>query len=254
MERILTFEDLLNEEDYIICDTGACSIPKSDWYNEGICQARNLSGIDTSIVSREIELLSSYIEFLSNEKVYVTCGVLQEMKNLDEAIGYSRRFFDLKERRQKNRHGDFDDNSKELLETMHELAHGVYKEARRSVFQPEQKERYSHLENIVIDTTQKTGAKVDFSILYRDKKRTGREDTHADEQLAATALYLSSVAERKCGIITSDSDIRRILVYSLKDPRLANISDLVGKNRIRIYKPEDIATIRLDFDTLGFKL
>ena len=73
------------------------------------------------------------------------------------------------------------------------------------------------------------------------------------------SLYLSLKGNESC-IITSDSDIRRILVSSLQyllDPKARGVMGLeesLEKSRIRIYYPTPSGEVETHLDTKGFEV
>jgi len=248
-ENILTFADILNQENYLICDSCVGSHPRLGWYKNGVYEAKTFSGIDIGLVREEINELTSFIELLMHKGVYVTPGVVLELKRMDEVAGNSMRYLNSRERRNGNANGKSgrEIEGRTALEEAQQMAHEAYRESRRAVFQPEQRSNYAFLEKAVIDITKEKRAKIDFGVLYEERKP--REDHHTDEQIAAAALYLSSVVRTGCGILSRDSDIRRILVFALHDERLAGIYDMIQRNRIRIYSPIGLEKAVLDFDS-----
>ncbi|MBI2110381.1 hypothetical protein HYT51_01215, partial [Candidatus Woesearchaeota archaeon] len=108
---------------------------------------------------------------------------------------------------------------KESIQTQGELLiadicfayHNVERLARKKIFIPSDQRAFQELELIVNEVTEKSRAKLDFSNRYREENIPKKADLHADEELATAALYLCLIEGKSSSILTSDSDLYRII-------------------------------------------
>ncbi len=255
----LNFEDILSKEEYLICDTSITNYltPHSYW----IFPARNFSSIPSDFIEKEIESMKLFLELLSSPKVLTTDGVSHEIKNARNNIGDKIHFLSLREDHhlkgdeRKRNNGKSDKRIK--LEEIQELYHRSYEASKILAFSPSQRQIYSFLEKIVLSVTRNTCAKIDYNLFYQpDRPKT--EDFHTDEQLVAVALYLSSIEKKSGGVLTKDSDIKRILRNTIfylthsKNQGYREMINLLKDNGIRIYSQTGIWEAILKFDSSWF--
>jgi len=258
--ELLTFEDILKREDYVICDSALTSVANLEWYWDGIYRARNFAGINSEYVKREREYLESFLDLLTNPKVLVSEGVSLELQRARNMVGDKIKYLSGMEKLEKKKgkyHGG--ETQKELLSEVHDLFHESFKEAKRTSFSPGQKSEYGVLEKIVLSVTKHTNAKIDLDEFYEHRaKPKNTEDFHTDEQIVAAALYLSVIENREGCILTRDSDIKRILKNTLSYLALSNakefneFSSLTKTNEIRIYFVLDFKQAGFVFDSRSF--
>ncbi len=262
-EELLTFDEILRQESYVICDSSLTSISGPDWYQGWVYDARFFSEINRDILETEIIDLKSFLEVLRNPIVFTTKGILYELKNTRDMIGDKLKFLKKQEnlvggKNRKRLHRG--DNQRILLEQILDTFYESSRQSERSVFFPGQKIQYNVLERIVFEVTKHTDSKIDLDELYPEKRAKPKkvQDFHTDEEIVASALYLSAVDSRKGCILTRDSDIRRILMNTLAYMSLSDVKGLydilntVKKNRIRIYYVTESERGYLVFDTSEF--
>jgi len=208
--RVLTFDDILQSSGYVLLDTGVTRSKKGNWLTKNFSDLKQRTDISLSGVEEETRSVEYFIQLLGNSNVFVTPRVSQEifgfvdiLKNL--IVVLSR----FKKIRPKNwiKEADFD-----RLKEFYDLYETCYYKSRNSEFSPHQLQRHGFLERIVLSVSEETNAKIEYGEERRSKRR---EDLHTDEQLVASALYLSFVEGKSGAIITIDSDIKRILFNTL---------------------------------------
>ena len=123
-------------------------------------------------------------------------------------------------------------------------------------FSPRNRQIYKFLERIVMAVTEVTDAKIDYGNLYfLQKQKSIKRDFHTDEQLVTSAIYLSCTECKHGGILTRDSDIKRILrntVFYLDHSSSADyreIVNMVTKNPVKVYRAEGMNDARLNGDS-----
>ena len=250
----LTFEDILKQEEYIIWDSAVISSPDTNWYHKMVYDSVSFLGINLETLGKEAEFLKYFLPFLENPNVFTVLGVALEIDRTRKIVADKIKF--LKERERFLGKREFEgkgEAQKELLEGIRDLFYEYYKELRKSLFIPQQKQIYHTLEEITIKVTEQTNSKIDYSRYYEKRVKPKRDPGfHADEQTVAAALYLSSIEGKKGGILTRDSDIERILKNTLNCRFLSGISDLITNNRIKIYYPTGVGKAHCRFNTTDF--
>ena len=94
--------------------------------------------------------------------------------------------------------------------------------------------------------------------MYKQRNESKTENLHTDEQLVASALYLTAAENKSAAVITRDSDIRRILFNTLSyltyqhTFAYAGIVESVRDSRTRIYHPFETNGFQQRYDTLNF--
>lgn len=262
-EELSTFDEILRQESYVICDSSLTSISSPDWYQGWVYDARFFSEIKRDILEAEIMDLKYFLEVLRNPIVFTTKGVLYELKNARDMIGDKLKFLNKQEnlvggKNRKRLHRG--DNQKILLQQILDTFYESSRQSESSVFFPRQKFQYNALERIVLKVTKHTDSKIDLDELYPEKRAKPKkvQDFHTDEEIVASALYLSVIDSRMGCILTRDSDIRRILMNTLTYMSLSDVKGLhdirntVKKNRIRIYYVTESERGNLVFDTSEF--
>lgn len=259
--EILSFEEILEKEKYILFDTS--SQEGSDWYARHVFNARSFSGINVDVLRQAEGRLERSLSFLSNPNVYTVPGVIPEYEKARAIVQESLTFLGVRYEHNKRGHKHrrvshpTGGAQRDLLRNTHELFHNLFLQSKKSLLKPEDKNLYQILERVVIEVAEKTHSKIDFGPCYGNFLDT--KDFNTDEQLVAMSLYLSLKGNESC-IITSDSDIRRILVSSLQyllDPKARGVMGLeesLEKSRIRIYYPTPPGEVETHLDTEGFEV
>jgi len=216
-ERCFTFADILREEYYVICDCSFTSLPGKDWYWDGVYEARKFSEVKQEELAEEIRCLRSFLSVLANPHAFTVPGIAAELKTAREMVAHKMKILKTRERNPPRTRKHYNgETQREQLQEIHDLFHESYREAITSFISPTQGLRYDVLEGITLRVTEETHAKLDFDSFY-EKRRKPKSipDFHADEQLAATAIYLSAIENTRAAVLTRDSDIERILSNTL---------------------------------------
>lgn len=265
-KKFLTFEEILEQGNYVICDSSLNSVRNIDWYWRGVYPATSFSEIDADLTERQIEDSGNFVSLLRNNNVYTVLGIREEIERIRNMVSDNIKFLEDRERffarrihRKKFREGGYRESRrrKELLEEIRDLFYEICVEAKRKTFHPENKSKYKLLERIVLEVTKKTGAKIDYEEYYHGKKARPKntEDLHTDERIVATALYLSNAGKIDVGILTRDSDMKRILINTLTyvsksgSREFLDFLSALKRNRIRVYYATWLDEALIDFDT-----
>lgn len=265
MERTtLTLKEILEQEDCLVYDSSITSDSFGDWYWEGIYPESSFSGIDIEIEKSQMVGLKRFLELIRRENVYSVPGVVLEIKKVRDMVSDKIRFLKKHEKavsrrfRKKIPQNGFREGVKrrKLLEDIHDLFYEAYRETKRAVFYPKQKELYDFLRKLVLNVTERTDAKVDNNVYYRQSvKPKDKEDFHTDEDIVASAFYSSLVDRKKVGILTRDSDIRRILINTVSymaNPEARELNmfpERLQENGVRVYYMTEPQTFLLDAET-----
>ncbi len=257
--EFLTFEDILNREEYTICDASISSPMNANWYEEGVYRARNFVGIDSELVGREIENLKFFIEFLKNPNVYVAKGVSFQLQNARDIVADKIRYLKTERKNERGRKYQNGENQANLLQEVHDMLYESCREAKRVSFLPKERQKYNSLEKIVVNVAEQTGARIDLNEIYDQRAKPKKvEDFHADEQTVAAALYFSIIENKKGCILTRNSDIERILTNTLFYFFYSNRSQfnrffsIVRTNKIGIYFVSNSRKGEFIFDSRNF--
>ncbi len=240
---LLSFDDILEREDYVICDSGIADSGIEDLY-----PLNHFLEIPTPLLKRQLGGVELFLQLLEDPGVITVPGVSREIKIARELLGSKLRYLLADTRRLSN------GNRKRLmykcrnkikrLKRIQELHHILYQTLKRKAFAPREKPVYNFLESVVLSVAKNSDAKIDFGNSYGHESPRPVEDFHTDEQLVAMAIYLSCVEGKSGGILTGDSDIKRILrntIFYLAHSGHAGyreIINLVAKNPIKVYHIE----------------
>jgi len=261
-EEISTIEDLLQKLELVVCDTSMMSGGEdSSWFQEKVYLERSFSGIELDSMLRKIENFNYFLFLLGNPNVITVPGVSSELRMLRDLVSDKIRYLGgmesmiaQKVRRKSNGHGF---RKREIgrahMEEIRDLLHQCYLQARRITFSPEDKEKYSLLEGEVIEIAKRTNSKIDLRPNYLKRfKPKIVEDLHTDEQLVAAAIYSFRYDNKDVGILTRDSDIRRIMRKSVSSGELDNVLRLSETNhrRLRVFGFSFQGELRCEFDSL----
>ena len=274
VNQILSFEEILEEEELILVDTSVSTQNErnSGWYFNEVYPSDHFSEISEGVLRYVRDDLSFFVSFLGNPNVYTSRGVALEVKNARNMVNEKIEYLEGKEtkgsfsmelsnygvfrkrlRRRNNNSNNGGNPQRELLREIRELFHESYCQSRGSVLHV-QRNLYNPLEDLVLEVTEYTKAKRDFGYRYEklSSPKDNKKDFHTDEQLVSLALYSSIQGEESC-MVTRDSDLRRILFNTIRyllDPEASYFPiDILGSietNRIRIY---NTFFSGLEFDT-----
>lgn len=271
-EQTLSFEEILERERYILVD-GSVSCQNEEslgWYFNEIYPANSFLEISKEVLRKVRDDLDFFVSFLENPGVYTPPGIIPELEGGRVITQDSIDFFqsgvvrsEMKSsagRTKKRFRGRINpgETQRNLLCEIRDLFYSARFQAKKSLFEPPEKDRYEYLEKIVLGVTENTRPKIDSNLRY-EKPSNIKEDFHTDEQLVSLALYLSVQGEESC-IVTRDSSIRRILINTLRflsHPRAFVRDDLLNilqERKITIYYNNAPRRAYNSFDTSQFEL
>ena len=258
-------EDILEQEQLILTDNSFIAggnTMNSPWYYEDMYHVKKFLDLSINSLNNALELYEGTMLWLQNPHVYTTSGVIDEMKTFRDILNgklswlrtYDARGSPSHNKPPQDNDADLEtDEKRELLEDVCKLYHQTVKLADKKEFKAQYQTEYGAVENIVAEITRHTGAKIDFEFRYK-KYPKKYEDTHADEQLVAAAIYSSIIDNVSSAIVTADSDIERIFSNTwsyFKNSNaqgFENVLRLVEKNPIHIYFLLDIPEIGVKTD------
>ncbi len=264
--KLIPFEDIINQEPLILIDSGIHQKIGEPWYAVGIYEAKRYSQLDSDILYKWAVSLEKTQGILSNPNVITVKKIVDEfiyVRELlrDKLVGLNEHEKHIP-RQYRNRYKNIEENEeieykKRLLEKICFLYHNIQRIAKGSIPDHVDQTRLNQLEEMVINIAEVREAKRDFSSRYHhDSFRKKEGDMHTDEQLVATALYFSIFDKEQNCILTSDSDIKRILqrTYDCLTCDVASINKLISrmlkKNPIKVYYVEEEESARCDINTL----
>ncbi len=248
----VALDDILAEEPLILTDTGLYA---TSWYQEDVYDISLFSEINKDVLCNQQIALQNLFNWFSHPNVFTTERVVREIKRIKELVREKLIYLNSFEKRaiKKTRKKIMKDSdgyreiNKKLLQDICFQYIQIIKIASNSVLKPEYTKGFNILYELVLRVAKETGAKINFDSLYLDF-RPPAEDFHTDEQLVATALYISVFDKKSSCIITNDSDITRILVntynYSANmhdkgNILKAQISRALKENPIHVYFLKD---------------
>ena len=253
--KIFTSDEILQRSDYVLLDT-CVSTSDGDWYSGTFLGLNKKSEFSLGSIEKEIESARRFADFLENPNVLVTPGVSQEILSFVDRL---KKNIDLVKIKAGFRRGWLKREDLEKLSEFYELQETRYYKCKESEFFPREKTEYDFLEKIVLGVTEETHAKIDYGKVYHPDRRTEkRVDFHTDEQLVASALYLSVAEDKSCAIITRDTDIKRILFNTLSyltypyTFAYAGIVESTNINKMIIYFPTDNAGFCQRYNSVEF--
>ena len=260
---IYSFESILQIEPLILIDTGIKDYTNPRWYKDKVYYASKFSQLDKSVLEQNLGILEKFKTQLSEPTVYTTKKVVEEIGGfvdiITEKLVTLNRFENLRHERKNNRRYDKYDDSQEkkLLQELCFLYDQIYRLASHKVLKIENPKSFHGLEQIVL-ATGIFGGKKDFTDRYGMRTKKKAEDRHTDEELVATALYLSITEGKQSCIVTPDSDIKRLLLKTkeyLTDKKTEDNEvylKALTKNPVRVYFMKEGGSIKLAADTSQF--
>lgn len=252
--KIISFDKILQREKIILTDG---SLGRgSDWFKRTIYPIQLYSDIYQERMNPILEYLHKIKEWFQEDKVYTTEKVQEEYKRIVDKVDSKIKHLDKYKRSSSKVQSD----GKRILENISTLLKDNNEIMMESFHIPSKMEEFKTLEKIVLKITEFSRAKIDFSFRYEKRYRyeseyKKTEDLHTDEQLFATALYLSLVERKKNCILSPDSDFKRMLnntLYFLTDSSVTGSDDirtLLILNQIRVYFCNEFGIAQLKGDT-----
>jgi len=247
-------ESIFRKNSFVICDSSFCTPISQAWYEEGVYCKNSFRQIDLEREADAARSLEGLLFFLEGDNVLTAEGVPTEIARardmIDGKIKFLReikRFHDYAKRSRRDVIGTT--RQEDSLRMLEELFHQAYLLSKRHVFSPHDRRKYDVLEREVVRVAEQTCAKVDFSFRYGERTKPKKaDDLHTDEQIVAVAFYLLLNDEGKVGILTRDSDIKRITQSAMKCENLRGLKGPVAKNMLRIYYQDEEKSAVCVFD------
>jgi hypothetical protein len=267
MEQKFTLDNILKSEPFILADSSIqCSPDGIEWYRQGVYPAKEFSQLNICFLHETMQGLDEMYNFLSKDTVHTVPRVVSELEKASEIVHAKLEkmiIYDKCSRSFKRHNGDklrqryrftdecADDNRRlfsEVCWRFREIAH----KAAKSAYIPQDESVFALLFEMAVGVAALTGSKIDSGPKYGVPAKT--DDSHADEELVAAALYKSMVEKEPCTIVTADADIYRITNW---------IHRYVGviEPKIRVYclshncktynLRSDTSFVPMDFNSLG---
>lgn len=206
-----TLEEISEEEPIVLSDSWVGG--SMGWYEDYVYETRSFSDVDSWILTEMLEKARKFRDSFFRQNVYVVKNVVAEMARFQAIIrgkvialnGYDR--LSLGKRKAFSpEHFE----TKSIFEELCFVYAQIHRAALGRLLAPQDSEAFCNFEKAMLVLASQTNVKIDFGSRYnRISERA--EDLHADEQLAAAALYLSIAEKKQSAIITNDSDIGRLL-------------------------------------------
>ena len=259
---ISEFEQALANESYVLSDTEPIHPGLSAAYAESIFPANNFLQLDDAVLEYMSRHIAESVSLFSMPKMHVPVKVYAEIKIFQDIIcdkmaALNQLDKKSQERYHKSPNKKYDALRQKRKEKLCDLCFdyvNLCKVVKDSVFRPENPVVFSELERLVVDVAERCGSKIDFSHRYSSPK-SKRDDSHADEQLVAAALYRTLCDGQSTAILTPDSDIRRILIHTCRrlTGRHAGFPTILGRYPIKVYfvLPDKERPARFDVVTFG---
>ena len=108
--------------------------------------------------------------------------------------------------------GFSEENRKLFGELLFQYIH-LHRHISAREFHPENPAIFSHLEKRIVETGERTGAKIKKVDYGKDLAQ--KKDNHTDEQVIAAGIYTSLITQRLSAIVTCDGDLEKLLTASV---------------------------------------
>ena len=273
-----TIEDIFSEDPLVLADTNIEFAEDPSWYKKSVWPAKKFSQLNPYLLDGVSKSLAIATDMYSQGLFYTVSKVVDEKQRFTDIISdklsalSARQKKSLvkpsrignpvvhrKARRRKSnwrKPSEFDDctDGKAALERVSSEYELMIRKMKRRLFKAKNIIIYNALEELAVDITQAVPAKRDYR---QDIVFSKQKDLNTDESLVAHALYSSVVDERKCNLVSNDSDLKRILssslsvIYKSKNPQLIGMKEAIHKNPIKIYSARDVTDVELRFNTEG---
>jgi len=208
-----TLKDILNKEGFILFDSSI--LFSFDLLGE-IYDYRRYQNLDEKNLQKAKEELYTYIEFLNDEKVFVIKEVVEELDRVKRILSEKAKTFndweDYMIRVNKETSKRVEEKRSEFNEICL-LTNNVVKTAKKSLYKPEDKDRYEKFVKAVKFATK--DLKRPVHRIRREPRRYRREYEYlgTDEKIIA-ALYNASFEGHPPVAVSRDSGLCKILVIS----------------------------------------
>ncbi len=256
-QALLSFEDIMDREIYIISDSDTHNTSGVDWYADFVYPADYYHEMDIHSLSSSAHCVAGLRDWFSEPRVHAVPNVVAEIARFRDILHYKVTMLNEFEtarhrssgknrvvnRRKRKMNGRFEERSGEAKSILEGICFDyvrIFKSAEKNAFRPESPDRFRCIGEKVLHVAESTGCKVDNKALF-GQRYTDCEDLHADEQIVAAALYRSLYEGKETAIVTPDSDLARILVNTYYDMRQDSresaevVSFAMSKYPIRLY-------------------
>ena len=247
----ITLTDLLAKEECIISDSSISPGGyRGQWYRNGIAPATTYSSLNGQDVLLGHNASKDLRDWLAHEKVHTVWRVQDEIREFSEIIKRKEEklFSDSSTREL----ADFDHVRLRLSEIAKNYAAAT--QYAKDVVVPSDIHKSKFIYELVLKVSADTSAKKDYGHRY-GREKSNRPDRKTDEQLVAMALYLSMIEKKRTAIVSSDSDIGRLLTYAthylidLARDEVKPYVDRLKSNPVRSYFVKDVGIVDGAFDT-----
>ena len=262
---LFTLDEVLQRENYILCDYSISNPVETDWYADHIYGVNRFSELELHPIEMQRDFMRFFAELLGSSKTLVSRGIPLEIQTMVNLLEGKKNFLLMRdhggERGRERRFSEEKRNSveREIFEEICDLFYKSYNQASRKVFSTKNEQIYTFLERLVLSVSEHTEAKTDLRGFYNPERRPKRtKDFHTDEQTIAISIYLSVFENQKGCVLGRDSDLRRILFNTMSFLSIPNrreyreIVDSCKINRINVYYCEQPDKADLDFDSSQF--
>ena len=218
------FLDILScKVQVILVDTNVLDSTNAQ-FTEELYEQRNYSQLKWASIEREKNSLIAVKMIISDPRVKTTVQNLEEYKNywniLNDHLQWMEQQFthlsSINKRRGRESKYKLSATKRELFTSLVQAAGDTFSAVQ--LFTPAQKELYQSMVDLTVLVTEQTQALVKTAplhgVVYLSDPFHGsriKRVAHADEHLAAAALYTSLAENKDVAILSSDFDIKRIL-------------------------------------------
>lgn len=211
-----TLEEISEEEPIVLSDSWVGG--SRGWYEDYVYKTRSFSDVDSWILIEMLEKARKFRDSFFRQNVYVVKNVVAEMARFQAIIRgkvVALNGYDLLGVGKRKAFSPEHFETKSIFEELCFVYAQIHKAALSRLLAPQDAEAFGKFEKAMLVLASQTNAKIDFGSRYN--RTMGRaEDLHADEQLAAAALYLSIIEGKQSAIATNDSDMGRLLYKARK--------------------------------------
>lgn len=271
---IVPLTDILKTEPLVLADTGISREFICEW-PEGLFIANSFAKLNQTQLGLAIQNVEYLLGWYGQPNVFTVDGVAAELQRVYGIVHEKLTWLNSNDRMSNRRtdHGHAakrsarmsSSNSEEggegnegkvLLESLTKAYFKVQKAALKRVVKRSDETAYKKLEGIVLEIAARTSAKLGRE--GRHLRYHAPTDLYADEQLVASAIYLSAVEDKRCAIVSIDSDIYRLANDTLEYLRFSTVSGLNDFFRhsasppVLVYHSIENGQARLYLGTSGF--
>lgn len=205
---------------------------------------RDYSQIKTEDLEEVLKSIEFTQDLLENNNMIITENVLKEINWFSDLFLERIKFFNNVDRRSDKRYKDSErlELKKEICNSTNLLCLNINKRLKKLTYHPEDRETYKVLFDYVCILTRELNLKPNKNrYLIAKKYRREKISYLADEEIVSTSVYLSFKG-KSCSIISTDPDIRKILIPTVSFLKSEFMKEqgfkpLLEKNIISFYNP-----------------